>query len=530
MCQFLKVWREHDFDPASSVLIGVSRLEEISTYFKQSGLLKGEVGVLTSNPDMNRLGVSSERHGDVRVLFTTQQMIESRTRDRSFSEVAEFYYQGTPRTLRLWDETILPAKPVVIRRDSLIALAEALRSTEPAFIDRLASFTRELAEERVGQPIQVPQELADETPDLWFGDPRLGSISREGQKALEDLSLIGGTEMVLHHDPSLRLCLIGARSELPDDFMPCVILDASGRVRTTYDLWSTHRQNIIKLPPAANDYSPLTIRTWETQCGKVGFAKRSGRQHLFGPISELINEDSLKRWLIVHYKDGGEQFMAELRGLILDQPERVVSLTWGRHHGTNAYRDYDNVILIGNSTYRPVDYPALALASSGLSAAEVDSLNLRSLKQGEQMHQILQALCRSSVRNGSGGLSGSCNAYVIASPSLDLEERLQSTFPGANVSVWLERERGFPTKVLWTLDYLEEKFADETVCRVPKQEVSQFVESSRSSFATNVISYPGFRDALTARGISIETRYFVRTLCDFDPIDHEVLESVCPTE
>ena len=520
VCQFLKVWRERGFDPASSILVGVSRLEEIKTYLDQSGLLTDEIGVLTSDPIMNRLGVSSERHGNARVLFTTQQMIESRTRTRRFGDVNEFHYQGSPRTLRLWDETIVPAKPVVIKRDSLIALAEPLRPTEPAFIESLASFTKGLTEDRVGQSIRVSQELADQAPALRLGDPRRESISLEGQKALEDLRLAGRVEMALHNDPRLGLCLVGAVLQLPDDFMPCVILDASGRVRATYELWSKHRRNIVKLPPAANDYSPLTIRTWQTPCGKVGFATPSGRQHLLGPIAEVINEDTGKRWLLVHYKLRNDEFMQELRPLILS-PDRVASLTWGCHHGTNAYRDFDNIILVGSSTYRTPDYPALAIAASGLPPQEADSIDLQGLRHGEQMHQILQAMCRSSVRNSSGGVSGSCNAYVIASRSLGLRERLQRTFPGAKVSVWIEPEQRFRGKAGKAFDYLLEKFADETVQEVPKREVRLFVGSSPKSFPTNVIRYPGFRDALTAEGINIETHYFRRVVCEFDPIDDD---------
>src|SRR5262249_34971975 len=46
-----------------------------------------------------------------RVLFTTQKMLEkqSQLRQLSFACITDFYYQGKPRQVRIWDEAIIPS-------------------------------------------------------------------------------------------------------------------------------------------------------------------------------------------------------------------------------------------------------------------------------------------------------------------------------------------------------------------------------------------------------------------------------------
>src|SRR5690606_26207095 len=100
-----------------AVLICVARLSEIKSLVDAIGIDRGEVGILTSDQEVNGLGMA---HGQLaRVLFTTQQMIESRCRGRRFESVKELQYLGKPRAVRIWDEAMLPAAPLKLTADDL---------------------------------------------------------------------------------------------------------------------------------------------------------------------------------------------------------------------------------------------------------------------------------------------------------------------------------------------------------------------------------------------------------------------------
>ncbi len=51
------------------------------------------------------------------------------------------------------------------------------------------------------------------------------------------------------------------------------------------------------------------------------------------------------------------------------------------------------------------------------------------MKVGEYQHNLLQAVCRASVRKASQGVTERCNLFLITS-QLRIEEVLEKTFPG----------------------------------------------------------------------------------------------------
>lgn len=157
---FLKAWRSGHFKPASSVLVGLSTLQELTEFVSKSGLAAKEFGVLTSDPEMNALGLPSQRHGGARVLFTSQAMIRSRTRGKTFAEAAEFHFSGKPRALRLWDEDILPRQWRTIRVDDIRSLASPLRPIAADYVEKMRAFADTLTDLTPGSLVTVPEDAA----------------------------------------------------------------------------------------------------------------------------------------------------------------------------------------------------------------------------------------------------------------------------------------------------------------------------------------------------------------------------------
>jgi hypothetical protein len=515
VCSFLKAWKGLGWEPDSSILIGVSRLDEIKTYVERSGLSKHELGVFTRSDDHNSLGVSQAHHKDARVLFTTHQMILSRARGRLLREVSELQFQGGARTLRLWDETLLPAHPIALRRDTLLGLAESFRPTHPEFLEAVADFVGGLKDEDVGTLIRVPQGVIDRIPRGGWGQ-----LNESDRQRLNSLSLLEGAQLLLTGSGGHGLVLLGSSASLPDDFAPAIVLDASGRVRETYKLWKKYRGNLIRLATAANDYRNLTLRYWPTACGKTHFNDVSHHPAFVEAIAELINQDQDSRWLIVCYIGTMVEFLASVRAAVhVNAIDRVSAINWGKHHATNAYRDIENVVIIGSSTYREIDYPAHIVAASGLPADRIDGIPVSPVRRGEYRHQLLQALCRASVRKASNGIAGKCSAYVIAAPSTQLANDLRKTFPGANIEVWFDKRHILRGRPLAAFEYLRQRFADADTERVAKSEVRVALGLGLHSQLTRVIGDPAFIRCIPDLNIEIGGQSFRRLTCEFDPID-----------
>jgi len=420
---FLRTWKSQGFNPPSSVLIGLSRLQEIDSYLKDAGLEQQDIAILTSDPERNALGLAKVDHGYARVMFTTQQMIERRTRDRTFAEVEEFHFEGAPRALRIWDESLIPARPLVLKADEIGKLPHAFRRKAPKQAKAAQALTMQLWNAEKGEQVLITEEF-QELPEGIRRSPDDAVAS-----TLEALSALAGQR--LEAVPSGDgVHLAGASRPLPSDFAPVVILDASARVRSTYKVWEASGGPLRRLPEATNDYSRLRVHLWERRVGKT-VVDATG--DVAEALAQLIQDDGTDdHWLIVTYKDQPIHPMlpTDLKALL---EGRVHFLTWGMHHGTNAFSHCRNVVLIGQLSYAASDYRALAAACGAVDPKKPLEEDLR---RGEYQHNLLQALTRASVRRSRGGRAGVCTAYVVASPNLGFADLIPETFPGCIMDRW----------------------------------------------------------------------------------------------
>jgi hypothetical protein len=88
-------------------------------------------------------------------------MVEKRTAGRDFAEVAAFHYRGKPRTVRVWDEAMLPGLPLTVPRDNLAGLLKPMRGNYPALADALEELFAGLKDFQDREQASLP-DLADE--------------------------------------------------------------------------------------------------------------------------------------------------------------------------------------------------------------------------------------------------------------------------------------------------------------------------------------------------------------------------------
>lgn len=505
---FLRCWKAQGFTPASSVLIGLSRLKEIPSYLTASGLLREDVAVLTSDRELNALGVPEGQHGDAPVMFTSQQMIERRTRGRLFAEASEFHFHGQPRSLRIWDESLIPAEPLVLRVDELAGLPSALRHHSPELTDRIVRFLTDVWRRKDGVCAEVPGDFANLIEaSSKPTDQRTGA-------ALETLGRLSGSTVHMLDAGQGDMHMAGSSPPLPADFAPVVILDASGRVRETYRIWETTTGNLRRLPTAVKDYSNLSINLWEHAVGQEAMRRAGTKEGVAQAIADAIDQqESEEDWLVIHYKD--HPIEDQLRHAVQrDMDGKLHFLHWGDHHGTNAYEHCRNVVLIGQLTYGAASYPAYAIASGAQAPLRPDKV-FRAIKSGEYRHNLLQALTRASVRHSDGGLAGSCRAFIIASPGTEARELLSDTFPRCTIETWRPRRADVGGKAGALIAILEDAARQRDGRRIPKKELDHALSVDRPNRAA-LLKHPAVVDCMERLGVRVEHSNIVMP-ARFDP-------------
>lgn len=294
---FIKVWKSSGFIPEGSVLIGLQNKDEIRSLIKRLDLDDADFAVLTCDNDLNNLGRGDGRQRQARVLITTQQMIISRTKDRSFGAAKDFFYGDTPRTLRLWDESLIVAQPVTIPLAFIHGLIDPLRGRFSYLADELIAFLKPLAVEAAGELFTLPGRLKEAIGAAIAEAADSSGFDPLAKRSLEHLQLVAGQPMrLVRHGGGIGkahgasgLTLVGASRPIPDDFAPAIITDASGRVRGTYSAWEAAGGNLVRLPTKTNRYSRVTFKLWTEKSGKDALADPEIGRLIFREIAKVID-------------------------------------------------------------------------------------------------------------------------------------------------------------------------------------------------------------------------------------------------
>ncbi len=461
---------------------------EIKT-FVQEALEAGLSGdtfaarVHSDDREVNELGCGDPKRA--RILFTTQQRLLTICNDRKFSDVAEFRYQDQVRQIRVWDESLLPAHPVLLDGRQIAGLYPHLPNDRTKLIDDLDRLRMSLKEAEDHRIIDVPDLASSHRLSASELQWSLREKQSETQRAAADLWGLLGKKVIVRKDGSPEPILVSYRESLPDDLAPLVILDASGRVATTYSWWETHRGSLSRLKAGHKRYDNLTIHVWRIGGGASAFKsdndnfalRRSG-------IVQTIKSKLIEPWLVVCHKTHEQQLKAEIEAELIGTGVSVAFTHWGLHRATNQYRDIPNVILAGTQFLPSSTLEAQGRAASGLPPGDgpLTEQQERELLVGNQAEIILQAVCRGSARGTVDGTCGRSDVYMIMHSRHGMIERLQDVFPGCKIEDWAPVRRVASGKVAEALDYIDRWFAEHPDGELRFTDVYQGMGMDRSNF------------------------------------------------
>ncbi len=431
-------------------LICVERIDQAKDVLEQlvetMGVPSGSVGIWTSEMKSNDIE-------DCSVLLTSHERVRRLTKGRPFDATVELMFRGSPRKLRIWDETFTTTRGIAANSRTIgqaIGILSVYRESEA--VTALGKVLSYLDSWQDGALLDVPDWVSmlrhTSVEDILCADD-LSQKQRElllDRDSLLDIAAVSGKRTRISRYGNETASLF-YRAILPPDIYPVVVTDASGRVRQHYtDQRRLHR--VQRLPSGKKTYRNLAINVWPVPGGKSAWRDNKNFGRYIEAMAEVVNARPEESFLIVHHKPGGRKGwaikdVAKALSEAAVQPDRIKYVTWGRHTATNTYRDIHNVILAGTLFYPESSYEALKRASAEIGPDHEVTPDERSeVRLGEHGHNILQALCRSAVRIPVGGDCGPCSAWIMARPQTGIEGKLEEWFPQCRVEEWMPSNEG----------------------------------------------------------------------------------------
>lgn len=426
-------------------VIGLERMDQIEGMAQQLealGVKKTEYAVYTGAGNKhNNWGMGKANAGKAPVLLTTHAMIERRIIGKDWDECDEFFYKEKPRLLKIWDESIAPGKTITVGQPRLFGLLSC--NVKPAALyNTIHKFVYEVSVAKNGDKVDIP-DFADHY-ELGSAIASIKSSRNELNltDTLADLwELSGRAARVAYDGKSAKNTLVQYRLDKTDAMLPMLCLDASARVKGSYELQERNQGNIHRLKGSPKSYSNVTFNILPKTRGKTLYGKRY--TDTINDVVSLIERFSDKNILVLHPKVGwglGDipgDVMAALtapKGMIAqnrEPPKNLVFCNWGKHTATNEYKD-SNVIIAATTLF----YPESALqATTRLSADrdvefDVERYEYQIVRRGAMLADFLQAFSRGCMRELEGNEAKACRVFVPLSDRR-LVKLLPDVFPGA---------------------------------------------------------------------------------------------------
>jgi hypothetical protein len=493
------------FDRLNTVgmVLCLGRLEQIEDIINELRLAPEDYAVMVGRGErtsdgrlFEELGVGRENLSKAPILFTTHAMVESRLAGaRAWAEANEFFYRGRPRKLRVWDEAVFARKGITVDRYALHRVAGAIRRTSPA----IEQFMRDMDTAENRSLLIVPDlegmcslqtvwgwlnagtrnALADSIKDLWFMSGKPVLVRKQGERGV----------------------LVTYQTRLPEDIKPMLVLDASARVRATYKQQEAVDHDIVWLRHSPKRYDNVVIYFQPGRSGKEALGQEWNQR--IEQVAEIIRRHPEKKALVLHHLKDQERGIGDMEnavrlklavvgGLQLDTtPYDVKFLSWGRHNAVNGYADRD--LIITASVFREpdpvVEARGRAAADRPVGQAYSDE-ELRELRHGEVLHDLLQGVSRGALRKLEGDQAQHCLVYLMASKKSGIRGELPMLFPGCQV------------RDGWGLDAdVDKKGPEFTPTQV---RILQFIRGRFDQGAVS-LSYRAIRDALKLHASNFST-------------------------
>lgn len=360
-------------------------------------------------------------------------------------------HDGKPRSLMIWDETLLASDagfmPLREILSSAIRLGHELnrRPALKSFIDsaslRVGSAQEALSRGEAPDLLDLmeghdPESVQQEARSLPTGGTKLRSASVKCVQALVKLAerdasvalVAGDDDAIIHY--AVRVSAEWRNIAVLDASFSVSLLAQAGDVisRTTDEMRN------------CRTYEDITVRQIKVAAGKStqlggGKGAKEGARHAARIIGST---PSAQRILVITFKDAEETVKRVLKeeGIDLDAEvdgeRRVSFLTWGQETSTNAFVGCECVIVVGLFRMNRAQVIASLAGEAKDSRHRRAGTEVDRVALAETARALLQGLHRGSCRvTGEGGRARRMTAHIIDSET-GVRDLLVGEMPGVN--------------------------------------------------------------------------------------------------
>lgn len=445
-----------------SVVVSLERIDEIDKVYDELlalGVNEDKIAKVHSRVD----GLDYEGLKKFQFLLITQAKL------KSAQYIDTFYTYGLPgaerlRDLMVWDESLISALTYnATKKETLHHLDKALRQEIPGDVRGFLVYFRGLCEKL---KVKNPVKLEIDTHLLnSVSIPMIDKLPVEEEvKGL--LRIFAGQDKNYWVRAAKRTSgskengssvILSFREIIPRELDNIMVLDASASFREatlmdgSFEFWD--------LKPEV-DYSGSSIDLWKYNSGgtdiKQAYGKKGGKrnekrdigwneyQEFLNHTAEgILREDPAAKILVITYKDVEDPAIRRLQDHLFGKGLMsggclIRSLTYGKETGTNEFKDFGYVIVVG--TFNKADYVIENLIASQLGDDDYDEKSLafyrKQVEHTEMAHHFYQAVMRAMWRVLFGNEAKPTKVYGFTwSPGI-LMDILAPVLPGAQWNIY----------------------------------------------------------------------------------------------
>jgi hypothetical protein len=462
----------------TSIVVCQSRVEALCELMRKliaQGIPPERIGLMHSKQyDPSKLDTSGRVPSNAEAVYASlpastdcedQQFLlvtHSRVRGR-IGALNQF--EGKPRSLVIWDESLIASEVDYCEQRELKYAVAALRvhaetnqSAHPAaafFENCLDRISDEYERQYRGQqPAELQfADLSDATRQSF------AAMLQQWDHRLPDRAPLLKLLEMIEKQSALRVVIADASAvvqyhlSVPLHLDRIVVLDASWPIR----LLEQHDQTIRALSPALphglKRYDQVRIRQMDYRAGRTTVDKEI--PWLAREVAQVVKAIPPDEGVLIFvFKQRGQVDHSEivrkalgsagvdLHGEIEVGPQgertkvpRINLLTWGQETGLNEFAHCTNVILVGILHRKRVDIAGAIVGQRNNILHPVSPSDVTSAMRSELAHSVFQALGRGSCRVVEDGRAKPMNAWLLSSGPT-LKDTLQEVMPGAHWEQW----------------------------------------------------------------------------------------------
>ncbi len=502
----------------------VEALCELKRDLLAQGVPEAKIGLVHGykhDPDFDREcpvpNTASEESIPDSEIGSRPYLLVTHERLRKANKLEKYGYQGKPRDLTIWDESLIAADGWSI---SLKELQKGIGEWRGAFeSDRIMG--KEQSQEAHllhGYFLEVSTRLGEVSKNLGIGQEELvkfehTELYHKEREALQEV--LGGSYKgsVLNQfldviDLDLRAirtsesdAFIHYEIVIPDKLDNVVVLDASYPIREL-----AHIDDSIQMVETGfkKSYEDVRVHCLESRSGRSyieGEFEHGYNNTVASEVCEIVEQVQRSKpgegVLIFTFKkkkiDIVEGLKTALRNAGVDVEAKdaegrnlINFLTWGMETSLNSYSHCEHVIFAGVLHLPLSEVAASAVGQKRSLEASIEEGEINRIHFAEQAHFLYQALSRGSCRHTDTGKALAMDVYLFHHHLNVIQPLLSEVMPGVQ---WLDYEPRFltrkePTKADQLADQIRIILDESGDRKVSSKVLKQMLENKKNATIT----------------------------------------------